>query len=228
MSNKKIMRTVSAVQSVLLSLAASAVLFLAVDAHATMTEIQGGPGGGAFTLACPDGEVLVGFRARAGAWVDAIGLVCSAYSPATKKVSSNLKRHGFAGGTGGGPQEAYCESNQAVTGIALAHTRGNGLPRQYINTVGMLCNHQITVDRCISSGEGCGPIAPTMRGTLVKTSHDYQYDVINCPASEIATGIQGRSGSYVDAIGLICARPPTASHRPAATPPGGPAMRLPR
>ena len=121
-----------------------------------------------------------------------------------RKLGTSFARVGWTGGQGGTPQEVYCAPGEAVTGLGLAHTRGRGLKREYVNSVDLLCQQRQRAERCISSGEGCGPLSSVTRGTIVQTVHDYQYDRLLCPPNEMATGIQGRSGAFVDAIGLIC------------------------
>lgn len=178
-------------------------------AQATVTEVFGGPGGGPFTLTCANNAVLVGFEARAGAWVDAVGIICAPVNPADRRPTTQRAVGGWAGGKGGAHQEDYCGDGEAVTGIALAHTRGHDLPRQYVNTVALLCQGRPRADRCISSGEGCGPIAPVMRGYMspFQSEKRYQYDQIRCPQGEVAVGITGRSGQFMDAMGLVCRAP---------------------
>ena len=191
-------------------LALAALLAIPGTAQATMTEVVGGPGGGAFSMTCAPGQFAVGFYARAGAWVDGIGLLCAPFDARARKIGSSFARVGWTGGQGGTPQEVYCAPGEAVTGIGLAHTRGRGLEREYVNSVNLMCQQRQKMDRCISSGEGCGALRSVTRGTIVQTVHDYKYDRLVCPSNEMATGIQGRSGVFVDAIGLICAPPPPA------------------
>lgn len=173
-------------------------------ANATVTEVYGGPGGGQFNLTCPANAVLVGFQARAGAWVDAVGIICAPLDVASHRPSASRKVQGWAGGNGGSPQESYCARGEFLTGVGVAHTRGNNLPRQYVNTIGLACGGRSHIDRCISSGEGCGWIPPVVRGPVISVVKEYSYDSIVCPAGEVAVGVVGRSGKYVDALGLVC------------------------
>lgn len=194
---------------------ALSVAALIVDpraAGATMTEIFGGPGGGHFSLTCDPGHYLVGVHARAGAWVDGVGLVCAPRDGAGKIGSG--RRKGYTGGRGGSEQEVYCSPGEAVTGLSLVHTRGNGLKRQYLNTIGILCQHRAQAERCISSGDGCGPLLVRNPTDIAGAGGVRPFDVLTCPRHELATGIQGRSGIYVDAIGLICATPAAAQPEP--------------
>jgi hypothetical protein len=199
-------------QPISLLLVSVAVLPLFPNAaYATMTEVFGGPGGGRFSMTCATGNYLVGFRARAGGWVEAIGLLCASFDATTNKVGANFTRERWTGGKGGTEQEVYCAPGEGVTGIGLAHTRGGGLERQYVNTVDIRCQHRQEITTgCISSGEGCGYIPAKVIGTIVFTVGEYRYDRLYCPSNEFATGIQGRSGIFIDAIGLICAPPPVS------------------
>ena len=139
---------------------------IAGPAGATMTEVFGGPGGGPYSLTCAPGQYLVGFHARTGGWVDGIGLLCAPYDAATRKVGAR-SRKGYAGGRGGAEQEVYCAPGAALTGISLVHTRGNGLKRQYVNTVALTCQGESAPKRCISSGEGCGAILKRQSAGIV-------------------------------------------------------------
>ena len=201
-----------------------------------MTEVIGGPGGGPYSLVCPNNTFLVGFYAKAGAWVDSLGLLCAAYVPATGKMQTST-RGPSTGGPGGSPQEAYCYPGEGMTGIGVAFTRGGGLERQYTNTVDVFCPTP-NPSRCISSGEGCGQPASHGSGPDVGHVVNYPYDKLMCPSNERATGIQGKSGTYVDSLGLICGPLPArdtgrpvlaqgAPPRPPATSPAAPGAAKP-
>ncbi len=207
------------------------LLLFAAPARATMTGVMGGPGGGPYSLVCPNNTFLVGFYAKAGAWVNSLGLLCAAYVPATGKMQT-FSRGPSTGGPGGSPQEAYCYPGEGMTGIGVAFTRGGGLERQYTNTVDVFCPTP-NPSRCISSGEGCGQPASHGSGPDVGHVVSYPYDKLMCPANERATGIQGKSGTYVDSLGLICGplpalntgRPVLADAPPAAPPAAAPAQK---
>lgn len=189
--------------------AAAIVLFVATTtANATITEVKGGPGGGPYNLTCPAGQFLVGFRARVGAWVDAVGILCAPFNTTTKRLDGRNSDPRMTGGKGGGPAESYCAPGEPMKGIGLAHTRGGGLERQYVNTIDLFCestNMDMKADRCIASGEGCGYIPSHTAGTIILRGVDYKYDQLKCPPEERATGIQGGSGAAIDSMGLICA-----------------------
>lgn len=183
---------------------AATIALVTSPSQATMTEVFGGPGGTPFSMSCGSGRYLVGFDAGAGAWIDGVGLICASIVSGNK-VATSFSKRGWAGGKGGSRQEVYCPPGQAVTALGVAHTRGGGLQRQYVNTVDIQCQHRQEKSGCISSGEGCGYLPSEVVGVFVQKGIHYRYDPLRCPAGEYATGIQGRAGAYVDAIGLICA-----------------------
>lgn len=205
------------------ALALAFMATFAAPGHATMTEIKGGPGGGSYNLSCPAGQFLVGFNARTGAWVDAVGIICAPFTGGNRVGDINRDPR-MTGGKGGGPQEAYCPPGEPVTGIGLAFTRGNGLDRQFVNTIDVFCPstdmNQVT-KRCIATGEGCGFIPPKRAGDIVTRVFDYKYDQLMCPPEERATGIQGASGSAVDSMGLICGPMKASAPAPAPAPVSG-------
>lgn len=193
-----------------IALFAAAVLVAAASpAGATVTQAIGGPGGGAFTLQCPDGEMAAGVAARAGAWVDAMTVLC-------KRPIGDIHQIAWTGGNNGGPQETYCPPGLGITSVFLTFTRGNDLPREYVNTIGIICGN--SEDRnmtasCILSGD-------TLAGELLEkctyrsgggfSNPMIRADTLACPDDEVLLGVHGRSGLYVDAIGAICGPAPRA------------------
>ncbi len=193
-----------------------------VPANATITQALGGPGGSHFKIECPAGKAVAGIFATAGAWVDGVSALCS--TPGGKH-----QQFGWAGGTGGEPQMVYCPSGQYVTSVWLTFTRGNNLPRQYVNTIGILCGSEsFTGDwrdkydslRCILSidtanenirGEQrCDSIIPSggFGTNLVQSA-----EKLTCPKDEVLTGLVGRSGNYLDALGAVCGPAPKVKIR---------------
>ncbi len=204
-------------------LAACAAVLHPSPSFATQMRIVGGPGGRPFSATCQPGMYLAGFHARAGAWVDGLGLLCARYDASQNSLSKVHDNESYVGGIHGSPQEEYCPLGQPLTGIAMTFTRGNGLDRQYLNSLAMLCGGRDTSmpiaqghqDRCISTGEDCDAFFESSTWGLTTRDRfaDYQY----CPLDEIAVGLQGRAGDYVDAIGLICAPAPAGGKASAST-----------
>ena len=204
-------------QVITLLAAATGLLVTTASGHATMTEIRGGPGGSPFNLTCPAGQFLVGFQARAGGRIDALGILCAPYNASTKRFDGINRDPRMTGGKGGGPQESYCPPGEPMIGMRVVYTNGRGLDREYVNTVNLICpstNLRVGFDKCIQSGESCNL---DMRG---RTSDQHM-----CQDEERATGIQGASGSAIDGMGLICgplpAAPPASDGTASGPSPGG-------
>jgi hypothetical protein len=186
------------------------------EANATITQALGGPGGSPFKIECPGGKAVAGFFATAGAWVDGVSPLCAA--PGGKR-----QQFGWAGGTGGGPQMVYCPDGDYVTSVWLTFTRGNDLPRQYVNTIGIICGSftgnslaQAKAVRCIYSDDAHDLyVSNSCESTIVWS------EKVACPKNEVLTGIVGRSGNYVDAMGAVCGPAPKVMIR-LPRPPIGP------
>lgn len=192
---------------------------LPFSARATTLPIQGGPGGGYFEAACPEGQYLVGFSVGAGAWIDRIAVLCAPYLPSDGSFGTRAQAE-FHGGSGGSPQEKYCPGNSYVHGIEFGYTRKDDDP-QFVDDVEMHCwsagaGYSETV--CIDTGEGCGAVKAKPED-LPASGTIYTAFTQECPIDEAATGIHGRSGEFVDAIGLICGPGPTRKSISKAKPP---------
>lgn len=187
------------------------VLIPTLPASATITQVIGGPGGSAFQMECPPSQAAVGVHAKAGAWVDGVGLLC-------KPAIGDVSRIGWAGGSGGAPQEVYCPTDQRVTGIFLTFTRGNDLPRQFVNTIGLVCGtdaQPISSATCILSGDSVDGLilqkcSWRQGGGGLLSTLNVAADDLPCPTGEVLTGLHGRYGDYVDALGAICGPRPQA------------------
>lgn len=199
--------------------------FGTVPATATITQPIGGPGGSPFTIECPPGQAVAGLHAQAGSFVDGLGLVC-------KPISGSPNRVGWAGGGGGGPQEAYCSSEKYMTGFSMTFTRGNGLRRQFVNTVGLYCETSDRPEACILSGDtdiarGDPDIIMTEcygrdGGGGIGTQLNIGAAKLLCPTGEVLTGIHGRQATYIDALGAICGARPALARSINTQPPGLP------
>lgn len=155
----------------------------------------GGPGGGAFELACPAGSVMTGLLARHGAWIDALAPVCSRWV-ARSETLGEIGRQPFAGGGGGGEAFIRCAGRRGVvTAVRLAqaenedHSVGHLVldcgdykrPERFWNKLGGSADYFGQGQRGPSTLKWCGP-------------------------GHVAAGIYGRSGAFVDRLGLLCVR----------------------
>ena len=80
---------------------------------ASRTQTFGGPGGGSFELACPEGSFMTGVRARSGSWIDALSPVCSRWVRSSATLGE-IGDQAFTGGGGGGESFIRCEGRRGV------------------------------------------------------------------------------------------------------------------
>src|SRR5205807_4206394 len=97
----------------------AAMLFFVLSAQAQTDVILppiGGGGGGQFVGRCPQGQLLTGFKLRAGDWVDAIRPICvNAYGPAEVAPIIFLPYgNNMFGGNGGDPRELVCPRDAPI------------------------------------------------------------------------------------------------------------------
>jgi uncharacterized protein YkwD len=162
------------------------------------------------------GDFVNGIYVRSGDWVDAIGLKCGIFNQTSMQFNRPPWNTPFFGGGGGaGFPEQVCDRDRFVSGIRFALTAEASHP--FVDFIELTCTPLVGGGApntlCVETGPGTA--CPS--GGFVQT----------CPAGNpAATGIRGRSGLYVDALGLICGPkpatiPPSAEHeRPEACPMG--------
>ncbi|WP_162918636.1 CAP domain-containing protein [Taklimakanibacter deserti] len=163
----------------------------------------GASGDAGFRDVCPTGHYLTGASARTGAWVDQIAILCSPPVNPDGSIGYGPPPPGpKRGGEGGSPLTKTCASNEIVHGMGLLHTEAN----RQVRLIAFYCG--LTTGTATHNIEiGNAPFFPTV----------YQI----CPAGEAATGIQGRFGLHVNALGLICGPLPSAGAPPPDATTGG-------
>ena len=148
-------------------------------------EPAGGPGGTPFRQLCPAGQYLVGARWRSGSWLDQISMTCA---PVDANGVTGPQSHGQTfGGNGGNPHEQSCDPGFVITGAAILQDSSQN---PFVKEIDVDCKSTTST---LFSGFAIGKVA------TVFPDHD-QF----CPDGQAVIGIQGRSGKYVDAIGMIC------------------------
>ena len=182
-----------------------ALLPTAAAAQSSVTA-QGGSGGGPFYAPCPSGEYLIGLDLRIADDVDAVRPICGVLNAST--VVARFASVGeWHGGSGGGQKQLICPPGTPVMLGMVVKTEG---VRTYIvNALTLKCGIRSSrqpgplgtanVEGPAYSGGGFGGAFTGISGPLV----------VDCPPNMLAVGIHGRSGIWLDAIGLLCAAAPS-------------------
>lgn len=183
-------------------------------AQEVQAPVVGGAGGTYFEYSCGVGRMLVGLHGSAGVLVDAVQAFC-----AEVDAVGTLSAGRPAGPVFGGPRpfdkQAECPGQQAIHSISASKNENEPL----IGSIRITCRE---VARYADGGEtnielsGSGHLAFYSSPQLAVPSEDRGYFLDSrCPSDTYAVGIRGRSGRYLNAIGLICA--PKASPPPVTT-----------
>ena len=185
----------------------------------TFLNALGGPGGGNFEEMCPDDQNLIGFDLRTGDDVDAIRPICVlAYAPNLGgNYQAIVPSGGWQGGSGGGGQtwggagwhggSGGGQSNQVVCPpdkpvVLGIKVYAEGQDTLVVNTISVFCGLAQAYVQPFPAAPSAVFDAPHYN------NHGHFSGVLsaseNCPAGQVAVGMLGRSGKYVDAMGLIC------------------------
>jgi hypothetical protein len=73
----------------------------------------GGPGGGNYEISFPFGSVMIGLRARHGAWIDALAPICARWVRSSRTLGE-IDPQPFTGGRGGGEAFMRCQGPRGV------------------------------------------------------------------------------------------------------------------
>jgi len=166
---------------------------------------MGGGGGGQFVARCQQGEILAGLELRTGNDVDAIRPICVVPYSANVGGPHSAYPTSF-GGPGGGTVRLVCPDNAiAVAGLEVGY---EGEQTKIINNVHLFCSVAATNQPLPAYPTVVfdGPAIGLTEGTPF-TGKDAVFlyrRKQSCPAGLVAVGINGRSGIWVDAVGLIC------------------------
>src|SRR5262245_4300144 len=157
------------------------------------TTTFGGPGGGEFEISCPFGSVMTGIRARHGEWIDALAPICSRYVRAQQTLGE-IGPQPFAGGKGGGEAFIRCQPRRGViVGLEVfqANNKWGSVGHIVVN-----CGDYLQPERFANKLPGSADfLGQSQRGTR---------STLKCAPPLVAAVIIGKSGIYVDRIGLTC------------------------
>lgn len=170
---------------------ASLLTSVALAQSATLQEF-GGPGGAPYRLECPSGQYMTGVEGRRGAWIDAIAPRCAVWDR-TSHTPGIVTTLNFAGGRGGEQAIAYCVNAPLINALYVQKTRTE---TPFVDALQLWCRDKSGQVREDAIFNGAGEIGGS-DGALLQ-----------CPYDQVAVGLHGRAGDFVDAVGLICAPAP--------------------
>jgi hypothetical protein len=160
------------------------------------TDTFGGPGGGPFELACPAGSVMTGLRARSGAWVDALSPVCSRWVGRSETLGE-IEGQPFVGGGGGGELFIRCAGRRGVV-VGLQMFQADNRD-QSIGLINVDCtDYEHPSVFWNKLGGSADYLGQSQRGPRVEE---------RCGSGLVAAGIHGKSGAFIDRLGLLCTQP---------------------
>ena len=169
------------------------------------SRVSGGPGGGPFRHFCKTSQYVTGLLVSSGDNIDSNAAFCSFLSPDKTVFYRGVPdQTDKAGGNGGGERAARCAPNQYVSGLKYGFTRDGNQPK-FLDYVEITCQplqptgNASTV--CLGTNDnGCWDRYPSpgpYNGYGLAFS-------ANCRYTNFMIGLIGRSGQYVDALGIEC------------------------
>jgi len=169
----------------------------------------GGPGGGQYIARCAIDEILNGVELRTGDDVDGIRAICA--TPVSPSAIGPRNRHSStAGGPGGGVVSVVCpDSTPVIAGFLVGW---EGVSTLIVNNIRLYCSTAVVNQ----------PPAPyptvSFDGPEARSNGSFrmplQMQMQRCPDGLVPVGINGRSGKWVDSVGLICGVLPLAPPAP--------------
>lgn len=177
----------------------------------TYLEPVGGYGGSAFERRCASGEYLHGFELRAGSDVDAIRPVCFEPAGQGEHIAPGKYAGAWHGGPGGSIVQLHCPANQGISAVRGMRVLVEGKRIQTVNEIRLYCGPVSTAPFQLGEPDASFK-APEQQDsqTFIGTTYSmvvHGAQTQRCPDGEVAVGVHGRTGAWVDAIGLICAAP---------------------
>ena len=156
--------------------------------------VMGGTGGSSFSRDCGAGRVLTGFRYRSGLVVDAIGISCRPVL-ADGTLGPETTVGTIAGGSGGTTEFKSCRQGMVLVGMHMYWG-------SYAIKLRGYCNPWDATTRKFTSADQQGFDMGTL--SIPYSRADMEF----CESkSQPASGIRGRSGAFVDALGVVCDEP---------------------
>ncbi len=170
--------------------------------------VSGGPGGGQFAAPCPSGQNLAALEVRGADDVDAVRPVCAAQGP--RPAGAATSPGAWHGGGGGSFVGLMCPpSTPVVLSLYVAWEartpRWSTASRSIAAAPPQASRRPATIPTRASTGRTTSHPQRSVR--WVRVGYDISTDAQTCPPGQVAVGIHGRSGVWLDAIGLMCDAP---------------------
>lgn len=162
---------------------------------AVQTALVGGTGGGAYSLQCPDGAVVVGVDGNFGGFeqpsMGSIRATCRSVSTgALVKSLGAPTQTGLSGGAGGGAWLLFCPANHVLTGVS-------GSTKPVFGGAGTVVEN-LSIQCTPIGGAEVATVGPAGAGNTTPFS-------LPCPDGTVATGIgPANADQLLDAIRLTC------------------------
>jgi len=200
------MRILSSIVAVIAAVSAATGTAAARD-----VPMPGGGGGQPFRYECLSGQFIQGFSGDVGVWIDRLVPWCvrettsgpykdtndtvtagPQYGTAKADARGNTWQYGSA--------QTLCPTNAAVVGIDVGYTIDQDHRIQFLQNVSL---------RCVLIGRPDVGVPPHTDGMTIHHFADGNTKFsAACNPGEFVTGITGRAGDALDAIGIICNLPP--------------------
>ena len=180
-------------------------------------------GGNYYLRVCPSGEALVGFRGRAGGYMDSMIPVCGHLSTGYLDLGegANTVRRELdpLGGSGGSSFESLCAAGSYMSGLS-------GQAAGYIDGIQVVCTQvELQTEPTSDDPETDDPDDPetddpeapdqtaephnvvvrTTRLATIGGTGGTRFERV-CPDDWTAVGISGRYGTYINSISILCAQ----------------------
>jgi hypothetical protein len=193
---------IATLRVLLVGLVLSAFSFITPSEATTDLADVGGVGGSPFRAMCPYGTFLSGIAGRAGAFVDRLQLVCAQVLGSPFRLDIGTVQPGTIGlSRGGHTFDKECPRGYGIRGTHWFMTRSD---RPFLSHFDFDCaSYEHPTDPTVrialntSTDEGCPAVSFICKFGV---GLDWTF----CPGDQFAVGLYGRSGDFVDRIGLVC------------------------
>jgi len=166
----------------------------------------GGNGGGQFNARCAQGQFLVGLELRTGDDVDAVRPLCAISYGGSEVGPTQRYPQRFGGDGGGRTVSVLCPAAFPLVTALYVQYEGATI---VVNKIHLFCGNTVAnqvpsdVPGAVFDGPDNHPEGGPFASFIVVGENSQR-----CRTGSAAVGINGRSGKWLDAVGLICGTTP--------------------